>query len=438
MKSKTTLTTILLGLLATAGQAGEFSAAAAQGVLKTPLPAAGGHRQLADALRPSRQNIAPVVKPNSLPRLSAPSQPSRFVDAKRALNVNPGGRDKPGLAIPRFSRNAIPGFDAGLANSLRAGAEIANGLKDAGQLRGRAFGTDLPRELPGFTRTGGAKRPADPFAENNFTPRTPTAPGHISRNLGGNGLTDIRSSATNGQKGSGHGSRPMSSFGRGLSASGPRVGRVFYGNDGNNRSSSSDSGVGNGGMHTTTEHRDGRGHTVGYTDSWSTADEAGSRHTTDTYGANGEFTGSETVFEFLDGSIQSKSVAQDGHVVVTTDDGRGNISQYESAGSGAPGTRTVDRNPAEGASLGGPVGPGAAAITGLAPLDLLRQREEGAATGGTNTMTHGRIRANHVNPGSGNDMVPFAGAKRNNIGSQIGGLAGPTTGGSGGGSPLPD
>ncbi|MBL9113835.1 MAG: hypothetical protein JNJ83_02435 [Verrucomicrobiaceae bacterium] len=77
---------------------------------------------------------------------------------------------------------------------------------------------------------------------------------------------------------------------------------------------------------------------------------------------------------------------------------------------------STDRSP-DGSSLGGPVngtGPSVAQVAGLESLDLLRQKAEGQTTGGTNTMTSGRVRSTHVRP-IGDTGTSFGGPNRNGI-----------------------
>jgi hypothetical protein len=62
--------------------------------------------------------------------------------------------------------------------------------------------------------------------------------------------------------------------------------------------------------------------------------------------------------------------------------------------------RSCDINPAEGASLGGPIGPTVGDAIGLTDLDLLRQHANGEApSGGSNFMTR-RTNAVQVRPAS--------------------------------------
>lgn len=342
-----------------------------------------------------------------------------------------------GLKNPTVSGGGrLPGFGANQGAALRQGMELANGLKEMGQLR-----SVFPQgfAMPGGTASGGSKgRGIDLSLDGGSfnSPRNVTNP--LDRNRDG-GLTDIRGGAEGSRKGTGHGSRPMSSFGRDLATSGPRNGSVTYTTSGNSRYAGSSYDQGE---HVTGEHRDGNGRTTGYTDAWVTTETGGTRRTTDTYNSDGSFAGSETVIENDDGSSQSKSVAADGSVVVTERDQDGNVTQYESAGSGPPAARSCDRSGGD-ISNGGPVngnGPSVAAAAGLTSLDLLRQTAEGGSTGGTNRMTSGQLGSNQVRP-IGPDATTSSGGPGHRIAVDSFGTISnpsPTGGGDAGSGQRPD
>lgn len=320
----------------------------------------------------------------------------------RATATVPGQSTRPAGSVNRNtnipSDNRIPGNSA----ALNEGRNVANGVREMDALRNSGLENLRENFGTGGNQPHGQQTPTDPFANDSFTPRDPKAPAGVTRNDNG-GLTDIRGSAENSSKGNGASGRPMSAFGRILATSGPRTGRVSYGSNGNDRYSVNYTGVGDDGTHSTTEHRNDNGRTSGYSDIWSTTDENGTRTTTETYDANGRFTGSETVFENNDGSVQSKAVDADGSVLVTTRDSSGQVTQSTAEGSGPPPARderSGDRTP-DGIGTGGPVGPSAATVSGLVPLDLLRQRANGESSGsgpGQYSIA-GRTGANQVLPG---------------------------------------
>jgi hypothetical protein len=91
----------------------------------------------------------------------------------------------------------------------------------------------------------------------------------------------------------------------------------------------------------------------------------------------------------------------------------------EPASQGTQSTQACDRNPSEGASLGGPTGPSAETVSGISRIDLLRQLGEGQSTGGgTNQMLNGRLGNNQVRP-IGETGTSFGGPNRNGINISI-------------------
>jgi len=91
----------------------------------------------------------------------------------------------------------------------------------------------------------------------------------------------------------------------------------------------------------------------------------------------------------------------------------------ESASQGTQSTQACDRNPTEGASLGGATGPNAKTLSGVSRIDLLRQLGEGQSTGGgPNQMLNGRLGRNQVRP-IGETGTSFGGPNRNGINISI-------------------
>jgi hypothetical protein len=93
-----------------------------------------------------------------------------------------------------------------------------------------------------------------------------------------------------------------------------------------------------------------------------------------------------------DGSLRSHSSSRD------------DAPPKEPASQGTQSTQACDRNPTEGASLGGATGPNAKTVSGVSNIDLLRRLGEGQSTGGgTNQMLNGRLGRNQVRPSGQTD-----------------------------------
>ena len=403
---------------------------------------------------PAAQPAAPSVRPNMLvrpsakmPPLSAPRPSIAPIPPKatgairppagRVLNqISPSTRarieTKPGAVarggLPAGTNQRLGGQNGA---AQREGFSMANRVREFSQLRQLVPDGLRENAIQGNAPRGPGKPNLDIGSDGGFSGREIRNP--LDRNSGaGAGLTDIRGSADSGRQGTRRDDGPMSTFGLGLATRGPNTSTVHIWNHDGNTYAAADT---TDGTHLTTEHHDTNGRVVGYTDSYNHTSSTGVSRTTDTYDARGRFTGSETVTQNDDGSSQSKSVAADGTVVVTENDGHGHVTQHESAGS--TGSCCCDRCNGD-VAMGGPM-LRVADVTGLKPIDLLRQTAEGEQTsGGENTMTSGRISSAQVNRGGrdGNQLStrtsdPHGHALRSAIGS---GLAGPSTGGSSGGN----
>jgi len=356
--------------------------------------------------KPLQRKIPTAVTSGTIKPRTNPGITRNLVGGKGFVGRNLAAKPQP---------SALAGIDAGKAESIRQGAALANGLKDVNRLRPEGLGSDLPDglKLPSGNRSNN-QQPADPFAENNNYNRKPKTPDHMASNTGGNGLTDIRGGRDNSRKGTPASYSDLTPTTRRVTDS--SSGLVF-----GHGSSSTASGP----VEVRQDEESGE-----YVATQTGTDSNGNQARVDVIqntDDNGRVTGSTEIVTRSDGeSASQRTIVRDSTGAIISD-------KTEKT---TPGTRACDRSTGD-VAMGGPVGPGAAAITGLVPLDLLRQPSGNESSGGTNLMTSGRLSRNHVNPGTRNDMSPGPGVKRNNI-APDGGLAGPTSGGSAGGNDLPD
>lgn len=416
MKNNIAITTLALAILTPASMAEKLPAriasqriapmqspAAARAMPRVPMPTSHPGRQ---AFVPGHAAAKPIPSSNIQLR-NHPAVARNVTGGMTRVGRNP--MVKPGASTPG-------GISAGKAESIRQGAGIASGLERVGRLRPAGFGNDLPNGLPNTSGNGaGIKQPSDPFAENTITPRTPKAPDHITSNFGGNGLTDIRGGRDNSRKGTPGSTRDLTTTTERVTDSSSRG--VFGSGSGSTASGpvvvNQDEETGEFVASQTGTNANGNQARI---DVVQNTDE------------NGRVTGTTEIVTQSDGeSVSQRTVVRDSTGFILSD-------KTEKT---TPGTRSCDRSTGD-VAMGGPVGAGAAAVTGLVPLDLLRQPSGNESSGGTNMMTSGRLNRNHVNPGSRNDMIPAPGAKRNNIDPTRSGLSGPTSGGSAGGGDLPD
>lgn len=367
----------------------------------------------------SRIPLKPAISGSSLPKGVPHVLPPKHFPASSSSAFRPNGiaslKSSSAAKLPslnNINRAAttdprVAGFGGAKGAGMNAGFDAVNALKDMNGIRNtipdsmKQFGIngntpakpgfDVPNfgdedSFNGGTGNKGVSNPLDRFA--NAKPR------------------DINDSFNKSRQGTRAGDRPMSSFGRELSRQGSRDGRIIYGSNGNDRTSYSSRGPG---LHNTTEHRDPGGRTTGYTDDYMNLAE--NRTTTDHYDANGTFKGSETITIRGDGSSQCKDVAADGSVVVTEKDSTGHVTT----------TQGCDRNPSEGASLGGASGPSVRDAIGLKPIDLLRQQAEGQQTTRTlNPRTREQFgNANQVRPDSSENARTPARRNQTTVGQII-------------------
>lgn len=330
-------------------------------------------------------------------------------------NGNVGGRNGNSVVTGPALGKSVTGRLNGVGGVLGSGGKLNDALRNARDASQAAaaghaqFESPFQRNTPESNLGTGPKAPDMSLGEGEFGGRELNNPLDRSRNSGNGRGMNIRENASEGRRGNESRDRPMSSFGRSLATAGPRSGRVQYSNSADGRGAYSETS--DGGFHTTNEHRDPNGRTLGYTDFYMRGNGASGpqSHTTDLYDENGGFISSETVTEYEDGSSTTKFVDSDGHVTLTTRDANGQTTQTEIRD---------DRSPSEGASLGGPVngtGKGVGETVGMSRLDLLRQKLEGqSGNGGSNTMLHGRLGSNQVRP-VGESGISLGGPKQGGI-----------------------
>jgi hypothetical protein len=386
--------------------------------------------------KPQVGNVANFVqKPTNSRAAVANSQ-----NNNRAGTVSSNGQTQRGLGSlannPTPSRSNANG-QIGFADQSRFGgisgaelqerASIANGLRDLESIRNVIPDSLRESGIRGTTPNG----PAGP--DLRFGKEGP-ANGFQGRDLNnpldraGTGLTDIRGSSDKGRHGTRRDSGAFSSFGLGLATRGEHTSTTHIRTEGNNIIGSSYTADG---VHVTVEFRDDRGRTTSYTDTWFHQTPTGSVRTVDTYDSHGRSTGSETIITNDDGSIQSKSVDENGNVLVTERDSEGNVTQYE-----VEATEPCDRSNGD-IAMGGPIGPTVGDVIGMRPDDLLRQYPEGQSRGGENRMTSGNLRQDQVRP----DANPNSGSLRNRVPvNPFGTISnpGPATGGGTGGGDRPN
>lgn len=371
--------------------------------------------------------------------------------------ASPGGVGKPKANLFNGSLAKRPGLSPA-ANGVRGNADTRLGGIKTGP-KGQSFQagqdlkqmSDLRNTLPGFGRNQGfaGNKPAGPgapdmsFGEGGFKGRNVNNP--LDRNSGdGNGLTDIRGSASRGRKGTETSGSHLSFRGQALlGAYSPNSASTRYGSSHRQTGESQHVGFTSNGTSSTTvtENRDTRGQLTGTT---LETGHRGSRSTDyktvhfDSHGRAQDVvvnrenhrTGEQTKDVYgPGGNLQTHTSSRD---VPTPRDTKPN------EGNGTKGSQACDRNNGD-ISMGGPAGPHAGDAAGLKPIDLLRQTAEGQqSTGGTNTMTNGRVSSSQVRPDSNRN----SGANLNRLPvNQFGTIANPAPfGGEGaaGGGNIPD
>ena len=368
----------------------------------------------------------PVVKPSVA---NAPATILKPAGNGQRINLGAGRGTQTIPAAPVRSGNAAGSgpISGGLHDSLSAmqeGRAAADQLKQMKDLRSGIQQQGLPQgpqdPFSGNSGKGphGPNQPDTDFGDDTvFTPREPSNPlDHSSEPNAG--LTDIRGEAANNSKGTGDG----------LSARGDRIyrdGVRFFGNCDSSVSSSSgghttrstlcDTGGPNGNV--TYAVADGaHGHTF---ESSATVDGDRTRAATVERGPGGRVVETVAVTTNADGTR---------HKEIT--DSEGNVHDMGTGPAEHTTSHSCDRNP-EGSSTGGPVNGKHGSLQeqlGLKPIDLLRQPNEEAQSGGTNRMTSGQLRHDQIRPTNGGE-TPMPGGNRNRVSSnRFGNLTNPAPG----------
>ena len=407
MKTNVVIHLIALAILTQPAIAGKDSPR-----LATTRPAA------ARPMKPSQPAAAPRgFKVQSKPSKGLANHPA--ITGTKAADTHRFA--KAPSALPA-SRNILPkplsGIDAGKADALRNGREMSNGLNAMNELRHSGLRDNLPEGLKNPLETnnsGGPSGPADPRTPSTGYARTPMAPAHTSPWSGG-GLTDVRGGSDGSRKGT-----PASADD--LTRSTQRVtessSRLTFGSGSQSTAS--------GPVRVTRDEESGE-----FVATQTGTDSNGNQTRVDVIentDDDGHVTGTTEIVTRSDGeSASQRTIIRDSSGAILSD-------KTEKTNQG---TRSIDRSTGDIAT-GGPVGPGAAAVTGLVPVDLLRQptgNEQSGGTGGTFTvdqMTGGR----QVRPSGGEANTGIGGNQNPVPVNRDASIVNPGPNGTGGGD-LPD
>lgn len=276
-------------------------------------------------------------------------------------------------SLPRFniSRTSIPDSrTAGFRGACGAGRDVANAVRNSGSIRG-----SLPQDLREFGVNGNLPRNSG-FQIPNFG-----SEGSINQGGSQGKIQNPQDRFSN--------AKPRDI--RGAMSGGSRAGEMdtdgcwpmpngYMGADGSTHT------VTGSGHQSTTRHYNPDGKYAGHSDETRNPDET--HRTTQHYDSEGCHTSTVVVETRRDGTEQ-KTVYREGQapVITNSDD--------------TTRTKTTDRSPSEGASLGGASRPGMKQVSGLTNLDLLRQFAEGQSTTGSNCgyfVSGGARGLNQTNP----------------------------------------
>ena len=361
-----------------------------------PIPSGGGSsssRVNAGQIIGIARNLLPLVQSMSTPpapRYAPPPRQIRPVAAKKpvvakkpATNRSSGSSFKAptAAAIPNNAPTArntpdsrLGGLSGQQAAGIRQGREIAEGLASLESLRA-SFS-----EVPGLENVlhqpgnpgATADNPAATFGEesNEFDDGSADIHNPLDKNSGPSaGLTNIRSRAANSRQALDPTAETIQEDLEGDDTpSGRPHSEMTVNPDGSTDTSETSTVEGENGQLraiTVTQHQDRNGRTTGYSSV-------------------------ETIYGRCSITTVERTYDRAGH----------STSRTVSGDIFCGGRTRCDINPAEGASLGGPVGPTVGDAIGLTDLDLLRQFANGEApSGGSNYMTR-RTNAVQVRPAS--------------------------------------
>lgn len=335
------------------GSSHSFNAGQVIGIARSVLPLVMNATQ-----QPQRSN--PAVNTNKPATRSSTNTASRNSVARRTVS------------------NVPAGIDSKRAEGLKAGREIANGLQSLDSLRGSFGGAQEFGDV--FHQTGNAGHGdtsglTNPFNDDRDYGSTPGLPAGVnsSRRRGGSstGLRDIRGDMTNSRRA---GDEDTS----GDWNTGPNE---YMHSDGSRHRTSGTETQG------TVSHYNPDGKYSGRTE-WS-SNRSGDHTTSQHFDSDGQHTSTVVVERRSDG-VDRKTVYREGQEAV--------ITHSDESAPAKPGTQSCDRNPSEGASLGGATGPSVADVTGLMPIDLVRQFAEGKPAKGFVPMINRHSSANQVRP----------------------------------------
>lgn len=330
-----------------------------------PLPSAAVNRV---PLKPPFSSSAPL-----------PSSGPRALPVKPASKVNtPVARSSQGFNRALAADPRVPGVTGTKAAGIAAARDAATAARDIGNIR-----NSLPEGLRKFGIRG----------------NTPAGPGFKVPSFGDEGSFNTPSSSSPGIN------NPVDRFSKAKprdirgAVNGGREGG-YWDTDGTWNTGPNEYMGADGSTHTvtsterqsSTRHYNPDGKYSGRTDeAWNSSM---SSVTAQHFDSDGHQT-STVRLERLPGGVEQKTVYREGQStpeVTRSDD-------PVPTKSGA--TQSCDRNPSEGASLGGARGPSVKQVSGLTNLDLLRQVAEGqSATGGNGGyfVNGGRQTMNQVRP----------------------------------------
>lgn len=368
--------------------------------------------------------IAQTVLPQVIRAMQSAPQSPPPPRTSAALKTPPSSPRSAQAKKPVIS-SRTPGKPAGTLDdknnaAIRQGRQVAEGLRSIEEIR-KAIPDALNESLGltggGFSHGAGFEKPIDTEGNATNGSRTPEAdfspPAHSGANRG-NGLADIRGRYSRSRQGSRASADDMT----------PTAGRVFESASRLTFGSGSQSTADSAPTYTLDE---GNGDVVAEQRGYDSAGNAAAVVVIESHDRDGAVAGTKEMVYHID--VDGKTTID---VVARDPEGR-----VVAQGT----TRSCDRTPGD-VAMGGPVngaGPSVADVSGLMPLDLVRQHANGEAPrGGVNYMTSGSLHSRHVNPGSTEAGALPSTRTRSSAPITTDTLAGPTSGGSNGGGNRPD